>query len=387
MLGWELPPHNSGGLGVACYQLARALAEQGAQIDFVLPFATPVDNAEFMTVHYVTSTPAHPGALAYGDDFNAIRPVQKDYKSFITRHVAEHPPQVIHAHDWLTYEAGIHAKKLTGAPLVAHVHATEFDRAGGGYGNPIIHDIELHGLLMADRIIAVSHATKRLIVEKYHIPASKIEVVHNSVDADSVYYDPSMPTMYTYVRSLQSEGHLVVMTIGRLTLQKGLTYFLHACAKASQHSDQMVFIIAGDGEQRNELLQLSADLGIADRVLFTGFVRGAPWRELYDLADVFVMSSVSEPFGLTALEAAVHDTAIVLSRQSGVGEVLTNVLKFDYWDIDRLADQLINIASSTALRQELALGAKRNFATISWRNAADKLLSNYKALVAGGATI
>jgi len=383
MLGWELPPHNSGGLGVACYQLARALAEQGAQIDFVLPFATPVDGGDFMTIHHVTSRRAHPGALAYGDDFDSIRPVQNSYKQFITEHVATNKPQVIHAHDWLTYEAGIHAKELTGAPLVAHVHATEFDRAGGERGNPIIHDIELHGLMMADRIIAVSHATKRLIVERYHIPASKIEVIHNSVDAESVSYDSSQQTMYTYVRSLQSEGYLAVMTIGRLTLQKGLTYFLHACAKAAQHSDHMVFIIAGDGEQRNELLQLSADLGIADKVLFTGFVRGAAWRELYDVADVFVMSSVSEPFGLTALEAAVHDTAIALTRQSGVGEVLTNVMKYDYWDIDRLADQLVNIASSTALRHELAIGARRNFASISWRTAADKLLSHYKTLTAG----
>jgi glycogen(starch) synthase len=386
MLGWELPPHNSGGLGVACYQLSRALASQGAQIDFVLPFNTPVDDAEFMTVHHVSNRSAGLAQLAYSGDFHALRPVQDEYQAFLSDLLdrTDEPPQVIHAHDWLTYEAGIHAKKITGAPLIAHVHATEFDRAGGGYGNPIIHEIELHGLLMADRIIAVSHATKRLIVEKYKIPASKIEVIHNSVDTDTRdNLSVSDKTMYAYVRSLQAEGYLAVMTIGRLTLQKGLTYFLQACAKAAQHSDHMVFIIAGDGEQRNELIGLSAELGIADRVLFTGFVRGAAWRELYDIADVFVMSSVSEPFGLTALEAAVHDTAIMLSYQSGVGEVLTNVLKADYWDVDKMADQLVNVASSDALRHELAWGAQRNFATISWTNAAEKCLTHYKALAAG----
>lgn len=383
MLGWELPPHNSGGLGVACYQLARALSEQGAAIDFVLPFNTPVESQEFMTIHHASSEPAQAETIAYGDNFDSFRPIQRKYSSFVTKQVTVNAPEVIHAHDWLTYEAGIHAKKLTGAPLIAHVHATEFDRAGGAPGNPLIHEIEQHGLLMADHIIAVSHATKRLIMERYHIPASKIEVVHNSVDRPTQAVEVATKTMYTYIRSMQNEGYIAVLAIGRLTLQKGLTYFLHACAKASNHSNQLIFIIAGDGEQRDELLQLSAELGIADKVLFTGFVRGAAWRELYDISDIFVMNSVSEPFGLTALEAAVHDTAIVLSRQSGVGEVLTNVLKFDYWDIDRLADQLINIANSPGLRQELTIGAKRNFETMSWHTAASKLLSSYQILADG----
>lgn len=383
MLGWELPPHNSGGLGVACYQLARALADQGAEIDFVLPYSTPVDGAEFMTIHHVSKLVENiPGA--YSGDVDAIRHTQNQYMDYVAHQVKAEPPQIIHAHDWLTYEAGMYAKKLSGAPLVAHVHATEFDRAGGDSGNPLIHDIEQHGLLMADRIIAVSNATKQIIVDKYHIPADKIEVVHNSIDTDVLHRDPSEQTQYAYVRSLQAEGYKAVVTIGRLTLQKGMTYFLQAAAKASEQCDSLVFIIAGDGEQRNELIQMSADYGIAERVLFTGFVRGAAWRELYDLADIFVMSSVSEPFGLTALEAAVQDTAIVLTRQSGVGEVLNNVFKYDYWDTDRLADQLVNIANSDALQAELAIGAKTNFAHVSWELAAETCLDNYRKLTAAG---
>lgn len=382
MLGWELPPHNSGGLGVACFELARALADNGAEIDFVLPHPKIADEPtrSFMNVHHVrTSHLTVPEA--YTGDLQAVRAVQSEYAEFVTREVvAENRPDVIHAHDWLTFEAGVIAKLHTGAPLVAHVHATEFDRAGGNSGNPLIHEVELHGLTMADRIIAVSYATKQSIVDRYHIPADKIEVVHNSVDLDGIVSQP-LPdqTMYTYARSLQAEGHKVVVTIGRLTIQKGLIHFLQAAQKALTRYDRLLFVIAGDGEQRNELVQLCADLGISRNVLFTGFLRGAAWRELYDIADIFVMNSVSEPFGLTALEAAVQDTAVLLSKQSGVVEVLTNVLKHDYWDTDRLADELIAVASSDALRSELARGARRNFERVSWERAAAICSNQYRA--------
>lgn len=391
MLGWELPPYNSGGLGVACFELSRALADRGAQIDFVLPHAKIDDEPErpFMTVHHVIKSHGKKAKAdpvipeAYTGNFDAVRNAQTRYIEFLNEHLSDpdnEMPDVIHAHDWLTFEAGVHAKQLTGAPLVAHVHATEFDRAGGGRGNPLIHDVELHGLLMADRIIAVSGITKELIIEKYHIPADKIEVVHNSVDPSGII-SQSLPehTMYTYARSLQDEGYKVVVTIGRLTIQKGLLQFLGAAQKALSRYDRLLFIIAGDGEQRNELIQLSADLGISRNVLFTGFLRGAAWRELYDLADIFVMNSISEPFGLTALEAAVQDTAVLLSHQSGVKEVLTSVLKHDYWDMDRLADEIIAVASSPALRQDLADGALANFEHVSWERAAEICSHQYRA--------
>lgn len=383
MLGWELPPYNSGGLGVACYELSKALADRGAQIDFVLPHAKIDDEPErpFMRVHYVIGDkkPAMPEVQAmphaYSGDFQSVKTAQTKYIEFLDSHLNDpetEKPDVIHAHDWLTFDAGVHAKKLTGAPLVAHVHATEFDRAGGNYGNPLIHEVELNGLLMADRIIAVSDITKQLIVERYRIPADKIEVAHNSVDQNGII-SQNLPehTMYTYARSLQRDGYKVVVTIGRLTLQKGLLQFLEAAQKAVSRYDRLLFVVAGDGEQRNELVQMSADLGISRHVLFTGFLRGAAWRELYDVADIFVMNSISEPFGLTALEAAVQDTAVLLSRQSGVTEVLTSVLKHDYWDTDRLADEIIAVASSNSLRQELADGARSNFETVSWERAAE----------------
>lgn len=381
MLGWELPPHNSGGLGVACYELSKALAGSGAQIDFVLPHPPQPDEPvrDFMTVHHVGSSRMAPvlPALAYSGDYHTVRAVQDDYISFIENDL-EVAPDVIHAHDWLTFEAGVAAKRKTGAPLVAHVHATEFDRAGGSTGNPMIHEVELHGLMVADRIVAVSHTTKQLIVDKYHIPADKIEVIHNSIDMNGPVGAP-LPeqTMYTYVRAMQQEGYTVVTTIGRLTIQKGLIHFMRAAAAAISRYDRLVFIIAGDGEQKHELIQLSADLGISRHVLFTGFVRGAAWRELYDVSDIFVMNSISEPFGLTALEAAIHDTALLISRTSGVGEVLKNVLRHDYWDVTRLADEMIAVATSRALSQDLREGVKNDFAHISWERAANSCRDQY----------
>jgi len=382
MLGWELPPHNSGGLGVACYELSRALANQGMHISFVLPHAKQPDEPshDFMDVHHASPLTSTSDLNAYTGSLDAIRAAQKHYQRYVTHFLSsEEPPQVIHAHDWLTFEAGVHAKELSGSPLIAHVHATEYDRAGGQSGNPYIHEIEQHGLLMADRIIAVSQATKNLIVEKYSIPSDKIEVVHNSVNEDDFTQDEaSTKTLYTYARSLQAEGTIVVVTVGRLTIQKGLAYFLQAAAKATERYDKFLFIVAGDGEQCQELVRMSADYGIADKVLFTGFVRGRAWRELYDVADIFVMNSVSEPFGLTALEAAVQHTAISLSHQSGVSEVLKNVFKHNYWEIDRLADELIAMATSEGLRQELADGSQRDFQHVSWQRAADQCLSQYK---------
>ncbi|HET7629893.1 MAG TPA: glycosyltransferase family 4 protein, partial [Candidatus Saccharimonadales bacterium] len=312
--------------------------------------------------------------------------LQRDYQRYVERLVIKQKPDVIHAHDWLTLEAGMAAKQASGAPLIAHIHATEFDRAAGNQGNPIIHDIEQTGLLMADHIIAVSQATKNLIVERYRIPADKIEVVHNSAAALSDLAAVEV-VRYSYLRAMQAEGYMVVSTIGRLTMQKGLRFFLEAAAKANSRLERFVFVIAGDGEQRDELIELAADLGIADKVIFLGFVRGAAWRMMYEVSDIFVMSSVSEPFGLTALEAAQCSTAISLTKQSGVAEILTNALHYDYWDVDKLADQLVNLAGSSSLQSELADNARFEVGRLSWDQTAQKLIGTYQQLQPGAAHV
>ena len=275
-------------------------------------------------------------------------------------------------------EAGIIAKEMTGAPLIVHVHATEFDRSGEQSGNPLVHEIEQQGLLMADRIIAVSEITKEIIVKNYHIPPEKIEVVYNAIDLADLPPHEYDASTYRYLEELKKDGYTVVGALTRLTVQKGLTYFVRAAAKALDKYEKIVFVLSGNGEQRDELIELAADLGISDKMIFTGFVRGKQWRDIYCLIDVFVMSSVSEPFGLTALEAAHHDTALLISRQSGVGEVLNNIMRFDYWDVNKLADEIVNIAESPALQKSLKKNVKNEYARISWQDAARKCLKLYK---------
>lgn len=392
MLGWELPPHNSGGLGVACYHLSKAIALKGTSIDFVVPYSAPHDDIDFMTVHNATNlSPLHKfGMGAYDSKFleetiarsgtksATIRQIQAQYGQFVEDFVGKNDFDAIHAHDWLTMEAGIRAKELTNKPLIVHVHATEFDRAGGNDGNPIVHEIEYQGLLMADRIFAVSEITKQIIVEKYKIPADKIEVVYNAIDTlsfDSSYeYDQRT---YRYLEGLKEEGYTIISAVTRLTIQKGLGNLVQALAKAVQKYDRLALLLAGDGEQRDELIKLAADLGISDKVFITGFVRGKQWRDAYSVSDVFVMSSISEPFGLTALEAAHHDNAIIVTNQSGVGEVLHSIFRYDFWDTDRLADQLVGIATSPALKESLRKNITHEYARISWHDVAQQCVNAY----------
>ena len=394
MLGWELPPHNSGGLGVACYHMSKALALAGAKIDFVVPYTAAHPGIDFMTIH--SASPLTPleryGLGAYdsktvitGDltkaDMNNLkdmRGVQKRYVQFVEQFVETSVPDAIHAHDWLTMEAGMRAKELTNAPLIVHVHATEFDRSGTDGGNPLVHEIEYQGLMMADRIIAVSNITKSIIMQKYGISEDKIEVVHNALDPssfdDGYLYDFRT---YRYLEALKQEGYTIVSTVTRFTIQKGLAHFIRAAARASQKYDKFAFLMAGDGEQRDELIALAAELGIADKVFFTGFVRGKQWRDAYSVSDIFVMSSVSEPFGLTALEAAHHDNALIITRQSGVGEVLNSIFRYDFWDVDVLADQMVGIATSSSLKDALRKNVMNEYDRISWSDVANDCLRIY----------
>jgi glycosyltransferase involved in cell wall biosynthesis len=280
-------------------------------------------------------------------------------------------------------EAGVRAKELTNAPLIVHVHATEYDRSGEHLGNPIVHEIEQQALLMADKIVAVSNITKSIIVQRYGIPADKIEVIHNAIDVDSFEVYKYDQNTYKYLEELKNEGYTIVSTVTRFTVQKGLTHFLKAAALASQKYSKFAFLLAGDGEQRDELLQLSAELGIADKVFFTGFVRGKQWRDTYSVGDIFVMSSVSEPFGLTALEAAHHDNALIITKQSGVAEVLHNIFRYDFWDVERLADQMVGLATSDALVHDLTLNVKQEYDRLSWQDVATRCLELYGRMKSG----
>ena len=396
MLGWELPPHNSGGLGVACLNLAKALSKQGVDIDFVVPYRNVHEDIKFMKV--VSASHIDPlfryGLGSYdtelieklmipdkdgGDNsFISIRDVQKHYCEFVDKYLMDYKPDIVHAHDWLTYEAGVLAKKNYGLPLVAHVHATEYDRSGMRGGNSLVHEVEREGLMMADKVIAVSNATKHIIHNKYGIPLSKIDVVYNSLGEEFLNTDYSFNAdSYRYLERMKSCGFTIVTTVGRFTVQKGLWHMMQAAAKAIQKEPKLLFVFAGDGEERNELIELSAELGIAKNVIFTGFIRGKRLRDIYSVSDVFVMSSISEPFGLTALEAAHSGDALILTKQSGVSEVLRSAFTYDYWDDNKLADEICAIAKSNSLKNTLRDGAKREYLKISWNDVAKKCLDVY----------
>ena len=394
MLGWELPPHNSGGLGVACLNMARALAHQGAEINFVIPYTAEHPEINFMQVLSATSLdPIYRyGGGSYESlqilekiiptatqtELVSIRDVQKSYCDFVDKYLMDFKPDLVHAHDWLTYEAGVLAKKHYGLPLVAHVHATEFDRAGMHAGNPLIHEIEYEGLMLADQIIAVSETTKRLIHDKYRIPLGKIDVIYNSLDEDyekgSYQFDDNS---YAYLRKLKSIGYTIISTVGRFTVQKGLHNLMHAAALAISKNPKLIFVFAGDGEEKNELVALAADLGISRNVIFTGFIRGKKLRDIYSISDIFVMSSISEPFGLTALEAAHHGDCLILTKQSGVSEIIWSCLKYDFWDQQKLADEILAIADNPALKQTLQANVLNEYRKISWNQVAKKCLRVY----------
>lgn len=412
MLGWELPPHYVGGMGVVCYSLCQHLARSGADIEFILPFEADYSQIDFMKVNpeYVGTDESKEisyidlervNATAYGkfdistdraEQMNII-PVDKINSIFlqkVKRAAVLGEFDVIHAHDWLTLRGAMLAKKLTNLPLIVHIHATEFDRSGASgdseFGNEMIHQIEYEGMMMADKVIAVSQWTKDLIVRRYGIPAEKIEVVHNSIDLDSPYIKATEESanIYHYLYEMQKRGYRVVINAGRQSIQKGLPNMLEAAKLALEKNPKILFVFAGSGDMHYELIERAAYLGISRNVIFTGFVAGKKLRDLFLIADLFVMPSVSEPFGSTPLESIGLGTPVLISNQSGVGEILKTALKVDFWDTQALADRMVGITKNDSLRDEMAAQGYQEFASHSWAHSAQKTLHAYNSLALGG---
>ena len=389
MLGWELPPNNSGGLGVACYQLSKSLSEKKVDIEFILPYK--VDrNYSFMKVrsarHFKTykmlniKSPYQSYKYLYDtneiDQFNNVRNHQDVYIKSVSDISINTSFDIIHAHDWLTFRAALRAKENTGKPLILHVHSIESDRSGGNHGNPLVREIEETSMRIADRIIAVSQHTKDGIVNDYHIPKDKIEVIHNSIDSNSLH-PISENNEYRYLEYLKSIGYKVVVNVGRLTIQKGLTNLLHAAQLVIERNPKTIFLIVGCGEQRDELIDLSVQLNIGANVIFTGFQRGKHWRDAFSIGDLFVLPSVSEPFGLTPLESIYYGTPVIISRQSGVSEVLLNCLKIDYWDVNEMANKILSVLNNNVLADELLRNSQCELSNASWSESADKVIETY----------
>ena len=383
MLGWELPPHNSGGLGVACFQLCKSLAKNNVDIEFVLPYKTDQEN-DFMKIH--STTPMNYTKLKHhlnvydGANYlstHAVTSEQLNYENYVASKAQENEYDIIHAHDWLTFRAAMKAKQATNLPLIAHVHSIESDRSGGESGNPMIRDIERLGLMMADKVIAVSQMTKESISREYDIPLEKISVVHNSIDVDELG-ELHNDNVYEYIELLKSNGYKVVTNVGRLTIQKNITGLLYAAKDVISVLPKTIFLIVGDGDQYHELIALSAELGILNDVIFAGFQRGKQWRDAFAIADLFVMPSVSEPFGITPLEAINYGTPSLISYQSGVSEIYKNCLKVDFWDKKEMANKIIGFLRNDSLARTMTETAADEIMTMNWDNSAKATIKEYE---------
>ena len=383
MLGWELPPNNSGGLGVACFQLCKKLSKKGVDITFVLPYEHQHD-FDFMNVvsakiaDISAITGVYDSALykkssgLLGDVVDIHYAYAKAMENILTKQDFD----IIHAHDWLTFRAALRAREILLKPLVLHVHSIESDRAAGGHGNPLVREIERLGLLLADKIVAVSELTRQKIINEYNIPPSKVIVAHNGVDLDEMQPLDS-DNSYRVLERFKEQGYKIVVNVGRLTIQKGLTNLLLSAKAVVDKQPKTIFMIVGSGDQYRELVELGASLGISRNLVFPGFQRGKKWRDAFGIADLFVMPSVSEPFGLTPLEAIVYETPSLISKQSGVAEVLKNCLKTDFWDSAKMADDIINVLRHDSLRQQLLDNAKYELDHLSWDKTSHILMDIY----------
>jgi len=423
MFGWEFPPHISGGLGTACYGLTRGMSSiDNMEILFVVPKAYGDEDQSRMKV------------LGAGDvtiDIRTVRESQylkdlsyieinsnlvpytspEEYEELVNK--AEHQGkrfvetsmggklhftgkygkdlyeeianyavvageiaqkedfEIIHSHDWLTYPAGIAAKRASGKPLVIHVHATDFDRSGGKV-NPTVFEIEKTGMHIADKIIAVSNLTRNTVIEKYGIHPDKVVTVYNAVDPITDH------ERLTLKRGINDK---VVTFLGRITLQKGPEYFVQAAYKVLQKMDNVRFVMAGSGELMEKMIQWTAALGISDRFHYTGFLKGDDVFKMFSISDVYVMPSVSEPFGISPLEAMQSNVPSIISHQSGVAEILKYAFKVDFWDVDALADAIYGLLNYPSLAQMFKKHGVQEVNDMKWENSGKKVHSIYQEFV------
>lgn len=274
---------------------------------------------------------------------------------------------VIHAHDWLTFPAGVALARATGRPLVVHVHSTEFDRSGE-HVNQALYEIERRGMSVAERVIAVSTYTKSICVGRYGVPAEKVDVVYNGIDRDS-----DRPAVQPEIQARDK----VVLFLGRITMQKGPEYFINAAKRVLEKMDNVKFVVAGSGDMAAGMVELAAEMGIGHKVLFTGFLRGRDVERIFKMADCYVMPSVSEPFGIAALEAIHHEVPVILSKQSGVSEVLRHVLKVDFWDVDEMANKIVAVLRYPPLSETLRHHGPVELRWLTWAGAAEKCVQSY----------
>lgn len=420
MFGWEFPPHISGGLGTASYGLTRGLATiPDLDIIFVVPraygdedqrklrligagdvsmdtrhlkFSEKLNNLSYIEVNS-TLVPYHTpeeyeklvnkaenskkklihttrgGKLVFSGGYGKNLFDEIANYALVAQQIADdNEHDLIHAHDWLTYPAGMAAKSVSGKPLVIHVHATDFDRSGGKV-NPAVFEIEKMGMGAADKIIAVSNLTRNTIIEKYGIDASKVTTVYNAVEPIPDQEKVAMR------RGIEDK---VVTFLGRVTLQKGPEYFVQAAEKVLRKMDNVRFVMAGSGELLERMISWTAAVGIADRFHFTGFLKGDDVFRMFSISDVYVMPSVSEPFGISPLEAMQSNVPTIISNQSGVAEILKYAIKTDFWDVDAMADAIYGLLNYPSLSEMFRKYGKEEVDNMKWENSARRVYALYR---------
>ena len=421
MFGWEFPPHIAGGLGTACYGLTKGLAHHDVEVLFVMPTASgdedqsavriinasdvvvydtcknideflgkvdflrvgsnlrpyidPVSFTELVTEEQKYQTEEFKGYFKEKYKFsgkygaNLMEEVAR-YAMVAGAIAQQHEFDVIHAHDWLTNLAGIAAKKVSGKPLVIHVHATEFDRTGENV-NPEVFRLEQTGMREADKVITVSNLTRNIVINKYGIDPSKVITVHNAVDFSG----------RSDIEVQRGVEEKIVTFLGRITFQKGPEYFIEAANKVLKMYPNVRFVMAGSGDLMNRSIKRVAQLGISDRFHLTGFLRGQDVQRMFEYSDVYVMPSVSEPFGISPLEAMISNVPTIISKQSGVAEVLKYAIKVDFWDIDALADSIYGLLNYPALSKMAIESGLEEVNSLKWDHAAAKVKRVYEAAI------
>jgi glycogen synthase len=401
MLGWEFPPYISGGLGTACYGLTKAMSRLGMEVTFLLPRMGPVrlaGGAEVLESGFphVRLRAVSSSLLAYGRygnprsarsttgagkqeeavggpapyGPNICEEVQR-YAMRVMKIAEAEEFNVIHAHDWMTFPAGIALAAHSGKPLVVQVHSTEFDRSGE-HVNQYVYDIERHGMHAATKVITVSNYTRNIVINRYAVPPEKVEVVYNGIDFSEGAEVLPLPS---------SKSDKVVLFLGRITMQKGPEYFLYAAKRVLEKEKNVKFVMAGDGDRLYGTIDLAAWLGIGHKVFFTRFLRGADVARAYQMADLYVMPSVSEPFGIAPLEALQHNVPVLVSKSSGIAETFRNALKVDFWDINEMANKIVAVLRHPPLQETLRVNGRQEALHFRWEDSAARVHEVYRRVL------
>jgi len=396
---WEYPPAKNGGLGVACFGLTRELLHDGVEVTLVLPktqetrgnarvLFADTERLVRMSEHEQTFPGPYHHATTMIDSiigYDATgKPIFRSRTILEEAHRFAHQAaiiakmedfDIIHAHDWTSYLAGVAAKIASGKQLILHVHATSFDQAAGDNVDPSMLKIEHEGFMMADKVVAVSEYTRQMVINKHGVHPDKVEVIHNGCDAEEV--KALEPTL----QALRDQGKKIVLYHGRISIQKGVDYFVRAARRVVDEDPNVVFVISGWGDMMTQVIHQVGAMGLSENVRFAG----ATWEEerdrLYQSVDLFVMPSVSEPFGLVPLEALQHGTPSIITKQSGVAEVLTHALKVDFWDVDAMANQILSALRYPVMGQQIVKEGRLQLLGLSWQKAATKMHQLFRNLL------